>query len=204
MSNYKTVQGEFQTKYEILRSVFICTTKGVESFEQGIEFYREIAKKYSNATHNCYALTTCDSQKFSDDGEPQGTAGQPILQVIKNNNLINVVCVVTRYFGGIKLGTGGLVSAYTKSVADCLKEATIVTKTKSLEGKIVLDYNEFSAVNNYIKSNNFIVLDTVYNDLVELSIALPYCAKQEFNDTISRITAGKKEIEYIKETYHVY
>lgn len=204
MNNYQTVDGEFQTKYEILRSVFICTTKGINSFDEGMDFFREISKKYSNATHNCYAILTSDSQKFSDDGEPQGTAGQPILQVIKNNNLINIACVVTRYFGGVKLGAGGLVSAYTKSCADCIKEAKIITKTKSLQGKIILDYNEFSIFNKYIQSNNFILQDAIYHDLVELKFAVPILEKQNVEDMASSITSGKKQIEWIGENYFTY
>jgi uncharacterized YigZ family protein len=204
MNDYQTVDGEFQTKYEILRSVFICTTKGISSFDEGMEFCREVSKKYNNATHNCYAIITFDSQKFSDDGEPQGTAGQPIIQVLKNNNLVNIACVVTRYFGGIKLGAGGLVGAYTKSVADCLKEAKIVTKTKSVQGKLILDYNEFSLFNKYIQSNNFMIIDTKYHDIVELTFAVPIQKKLAVEEKVASITAGKKQIEWLNEDYYVY
>lgn len=204
MKDYQTVDGEFQIKYEILHSVFICTLMGIESFEQGIDFCRKVSKKYSDATHNCYAVITNDSQKCSDDGEPQGTAGQPILQVIKNNRLINVACVVTRYFGGIKLGAGGLVQAYTKSVADCIKESKIVIKTLSFIGKLSLDYNEYSLFNGFIKSNNFLITSTEYGDLVEVTFALPVDKKQLFDDTIAKLTSGKKQIEYITEDYFIF
>ncbi|NLL56339.1 MAG: YigZ family protein [Clostridiales bacterium] len=204
MNEYLTIDSECQTTYEILRSVFLCTIKGIDSFDEGLEFCRHVAKKYTTATHNCYAIITFDSQKFSDDGEPQGTAGQPILQVLKNNSLYNVACVVTRYFGGIKLGAGGLVSAYTKSVTECLKNAKVIKKVKSYQGKLILDYNEFAQFNNYLLSNNYIITNAVYHDTVEIDFAVPTNVKQAVQDMVSSITAGKKSIDWIGQNYFVY
>lgn len=203
--DYQTIDGEYQAKYEILHSVFICNIKGIASFIEGMDYCRNISHKYSDATHNCYAIITVNGeQKFSDDGEPQGTAGQPIMQVIKKRNLTNIVVVVTRYFGGIKLGAGGLVSAYTQCVADGIAVAKIITKTQSLIGKIILDYNEFSAVNSYIHSNNYIITNTVYNDVVELTFALPVEKRQQAEERISKITLGKKYVNWDSEDYFVF
>jgi uncharacterized YigZ family protein len=203
--NYQTINGEFHSKYEILHSVFICNIKGVNSPMEATEFYHSICKQYSDATHNCYAyLFSNGDQKFSDDGEPSGTAGQPILQVIKKNNLVNVVAVITRYFGGIKLGTGGLVSAYTQSTVDGIMVSTIITKQQSYVGKVKLNYTEYSLLNNYIQSNNFVVIEIKFDNEVELEFALPIASKKEMEEKISQFTSGLKNVEWIKDAWIAY
>lgn len=200
--DYQTIDGEFQATYEILHSVFICSIKGVNTFSEGMDFCKTIARKYNEATHNCYAVCiNTGEQKFSDDGEPQGTAGQPMMQVLKKRNLTNVAAVVTRYFGGIKLGAGGLVSAYTQSVADGIAAAKTIIKTHSAAGKIILDYNEYPQVSNYLRGNNYIVVNTVYNDNVEVTFALPISGKEFAEEKISQITSGKKRIVWGQEDY---
>ena len=115
---YTTLKKQITTeKQTIQKSVFMANVKGVDTVQEAREFYQEIAKKHYDATHNCYAYVVDDKMKFSDDGEPQGTAGMPILQVIQKQNLNRVCVVVTRYFGGIKLGAGGLVRAYSSTAA---------------------------------------------------------------------------------------
>jgi len=201
---YRTADGEFQTRYEILRSVFICTTRGVNSFEEGMEFCRAVAKKYSDATHNCYAINALDGQKFSDDGEPQGTGGQPIMQVIKNKGLVNVACVVTRYFGGIKLGAGGLCGAYTKSAAECLDVAKVVTKKLSCEAELRLDYNEYAVFNALAKNRGYIVTNTDYHDFVDTTFVFPVGKKEEVEEEVKRLTSGKKQLKILRETFFAY
>ncbi|MBQ9485976.1 MAG: YigZ family protein [Clostridia bacterium] len=126
MSGVKTVVGETETTTVIERSKFVCSVKGVNSEEEAKGFINSVRKKHSLANHNCYAYIADDkglTQKFSDDGEPQGTAGMPMLGVLKARGLYKVVVVVTRYFGGIKLGAGGLVRAYSGAVAKTLDAA---------------------------------------------------------------------------------
>ena len=126
MCGVKTVVGETETTTVIERSKFVCSVKGVNSEEEAKGFINSVRKKHSLANHNCYAYIADDkglTQKFSDDGEPQGTAGMPMLGVLKARGLYKVVVVVTRYFGGIKLGAGGLVRAYSGAVAKTLDAA---------------------------------------------------------------------------------
>ncbi len=124
MKGYETIESApVSARYEVERSVFLAQAKGVASAEEAKEFVAEAKKKYFDATHNCYAYLCADGQKFSDDGEPGGTAGMPILEAVKAKNLENVVVVVTRYFGGIKLGAGGLTRAYAKAAGEALARA---------------------------------------------------------------------------------
>ena len=129
VESYLSVSGETENETVIERSRFICRVKRVESEDDARAFIEEVRKKHSTATHNCYAYVASEDgnlMKFSDDGEPQGTAGMPMLEVLKNRKLYRVAVVVTRYFGGIKLGAGGLVRAYTNSANLSLNECKIV------------------------------------------------------------------------------
>ncbi|MBQ0099814.1 MAG: YigZ family protein, partial [Firmicutes bacterium] len=126
IDSYLTVNGVFENLIVIEKSKFICYVKGISCEEEAKSFIEEIRKKNSLANHNCYAYIADEQgliKKFSDDGEPQGTAGLPMLEALNNLNLKKVVSVVTRYFGGIKLGTGGLNRAYGNSVTECLKKS---------------------------------------------------------------------------------
>ena len=133
MKNYRTVTADkiFVANYEIQKSKFIASVRNVESEDEAREFLRETKKKFFDATHNCSAWIlgeNGDKQKSNDDGEPGGTAGNPILETIKKNNLTNIIVVVTRYFGGIKLGAGGLVRAYSRSASLGIDAAAIVER----------------------------------------------------------------------------
>ena len=134
--SYLTVRGETESTTEIKRSKFIATIAHVEGGEEAENFVRGVRKRYSDATHNCYAYIADErgsEARFSDDGEPGGTAGQPMLEVLKKRGLVKTAVVVTRYFGGIKLGAGGLVAAYTDSVVtavDCAEKVTMTECTR--------------------------------------------------------------------------
>lgn len=200
---YLTVENECAATYEIRRSVFICSVKGVDNFDKGMEFVRKISKKYSDATHNCYAINCLDTRKFSDDGEPQGTAGQPIMQTLIKKNLTNVAAVVTRYFGGIKLGAGGLVASYTKAVCDALDNAEIVTVKESSVGKINADYTEYRLISETVKSFGT-VINTEFGDGAEIKFAVPTGFENALNDRISQITAGRTQPVYTGKEYIKY
>ena len=143
ISGFFTVKEEAENVIVIERSKFICNVKGVNNEEDAKAFIDTIRKRHSLANHNCYAYISDDKgliQKFSDAGEPQGTAGLPMLEVLKNKRMYKTVAVVTRYFGGIKLGTGGLTRAYGGSVSECLNKAKIADMQKATVIKILLDY----------------------------------------------------------------
>lgn len=205
MKSYLTLQNAYEHKIEINRSVFICHIKGIQTYDEGMEYVKTISKQYSDATHNCYAIRTIDNkQKFYDAGEPGGTAGQPILQALKNNDLNNVVAVVTRYFGGIKLGVGGLASAYSQSVIECIKVATIIEKVLSSKGKTTVLYTELAIMNNHIRELGYLLLDTQYADNIEVLFACPIARKESMQDFISSLTSGREEIEWLENDYFIY
>ena len=189
---YLTVEGTEEIRYEIKKSVFIARLKGITSFEEGTEFVKRTAKEFSDATHNCYAvITRSGEQKFSDDGEPSGTAGMPILQVIKNNNLTDTACVVTRYFGGIKLGAGGLVSAYTKAASSAVSAAKIMLKTVSSVYSLTVPYADYDRSLHIISSVSGKIKSVVYQDSVNMEIAVPNEKTDEFNFKIAEAFAAK-------------
>lgn len=151
---------EFVT--EIQKSKFICRLIKLNSFEQIEEELDKVRNDWSGATHYCYAYLFENKKKCSDDGEPGGTAGMPILNVLENNNLSNILCIVVRYFGGIKLGAGGLVRAYTQSVTNTLDvcELTEIKKGKKVE--IIFPYNQDKRI-NYLLSN-FNILEKYFEE----------------------------------------
>ena len=202
MQSYLTINGECEQKIEINRSLFICNIKGIDTYEEGIIFEKEIAKKYSNATHNCYALLLKNgSQKFFDDGEPSGTAGQPILSAIKNKNLYNTVAVVTRYFGGIKLGTGGLISAYTDCTIKAIENANIVEKYCCLIGELETIYNELPSIENLFRKTHNKIIDTIYKNSVIIKFGIKEKEKEIFEQKLAEITSGKSVIKWVEKKY---
>ncbi len=203
--DYQTIASMVSATYEVQRSIFICHLSHIDSFEEGIDFAKSIAKKYNDATHNCYAIMMqSGQQKFFDDGEPQGTAGMPILQVIKKQELFDVVAVVTRYFGGIKLGANGLVSSYTKATSDAIDKAEIVTKKDSIIGTICLNYTEYQAFIRQIKDTTHIVLDTEYDQDVKIKVAFPLSNKENAENIIALLSSGQKGIVWVDSGYIKY
>ena len=173
MSSYKTLHDFGNDEIIIEKSTFIGYAKPIKTEEEAVEFVNEIKKKHKDATHNVWAYTvgpTMNIQRYSDDGEPQGTAGIPTLEVIKKEDLRDVVVVVTRYFGGIKLGAGGLVRAYTKGAKVGLEAAKIIEKVMYKEVKIKIDYNQLGKVQNEIMNLGYFIKDTIYEDNVEIIV----------------------------------
>ena len=173
MSNYKTLHDFGTDEIIIEKSTFIGYAKPIKTEEEAVEFVNEIKKKHKDATHNVWAYTvgpTMNIQRYSDDGEPQGTAGIPTLEVIKKEDLRDVVVVVTRYFGGVKLGAGGLVRAYTKGAKVGLEAAKIIEKVKYKEVKIKVDYNQLGKIQNEIMNLGYFIKDTIYTDEVEIIV----------------------------------
>lgn len=174
-SSYFTLQKQCENLIVIERSKFICTICPIEDENQAKEFIELIRKKHSLANHNCYAYIADDKglvQKFSDDGEPQGTAGLPMLEVLKNKKMFKTLAVVTRYFGGIKLGTGGLTRAYSGSVADCLKIAPIVNMHPSKTFEITIEYDGYSRLIKLLTNDEVVIKNTEFNNNIKVEFVI--------------------------------
>ncbi len=155
MKPYKSVKQCSEAEYTVNRSRFIGRCFPVDSEEAALCLLGDIRKKHWDATHNCFAYRIGDNAaaRFSDDGEPGGTAGKPIMDVLTGRGLTNVLCVVTRYFGGILLGAGGLVRAYSKSAADAVTKAGVVSYLPGTILDIPMDYSRYGALEGFIRAN---------------------------------------------------
>lgn len=182
----KVISTENQATYIVEKSKFICSIKYVETKEEANDFIQEVSKQFWDASHNCYAyIINSNNYKFSDDGEPKGTAGLPMFSVLNNNNLENVCVVVTRYFGGKKLGAGGLVRAYSGSVVECLNHNEIITKVVLDDFEIELPISMLGKVENTLRKQqvNYTIDFLGNNFLVTLTDAADKIAtaKEYFN-----------------------
>lgn len=210
MSEYFTVRGAPECTTVIEKSKFICAIKNVDSEEDARAFIEKRQKEYSLATHHCYAYIT-DEQgrnfRFSDDGEPQGTAGIPILNVLKQKNLFCTVAVVTRFFGGIKLGTGGLTRAYSNAVQSCFdlaqREKQIKQMNKVHFYETITDYEEYARLLNIIENSGYYLANVSFNNTVATKFAviekedLSGQAKQSLFDAFKgKNVVVKEEIGY--------
>ena len=197
MKTYKTLHDFGSDEYVVEKSTFIGYAKPIKSEEEAVEFINQIKKKHKDATHNVWAYTvgeTMNIQRYSDDGEPQGTAGIPTLEVIKKEDLRDVVVVVTRYFGGIKLGAGGLVRAYTKGAKIGIEAAQIIQKVKYKEVSVTIDYNQIGKVQNEIMNMGYTIKDTLYSEKVEIIV---YSREEEAGSLKAKmidITSGTADV----------
>ncbi len=204
LEKYLSVAGETQTEKIIEKSRFITISRHVESEEEAKEFVAKISKKYSDATHNCYAYISdklSNFLRFSDDGEPQGTAGMPILEVIRSKQLAETAVVVTRYFGGIKLGAGGLVRAYSGCAAENLDAAQKVLYETCSELKVTVDYPLIDAALRFFGEVNAGVIDTGYLNEVIFTVVIKRAEKDGFVSTLKNRLCGKVKIEKSREYF---
>ncbi len=192
--NYKTVKkgayGEFVEK----KSRFIGYCKPVCTEDEAIEFINAVRKKHSDATHNCYAYIVRDNNimRYSDDGEPAGTAGMPILDVLRKEELTDVCVVVTRYFGGTLLGTGGLVRAYTKGAQEGLNASGRVEKLFCNIYSVKCDYSSMGSLQYAIQEDGeYILKDTLFTDIVEFIVYVKTSDAQRFEKMVENKTAGQ-------------
>ena len=194
---YRTVAGAASAQQEIERSKFIAYIAPVSSKEEGDAFVAEIRSKHKDATHNVPAMVIGDKMQIqwaSDDGEPQGTSGAPMVQLLVSEGITNVCVVVTRYFGGIKLGTGGLVRAYTSSARLALEAADIREVRESVSFDTVMEYQYLAKVQNMAKERGFEITDTVYEDKVKMRIECCLEDSDALRNALAEITAGTLEI----------
>lgn len=207
MSAYLTVKDKAERLEIIERSKFICHLFHVESEEEAKAYIETVNKEHSLATHNCYAYIADEKglvQKFSDDGEPQGTAGIPMLNALKAQGLKQTLAIVTRYFGGIKLGTGGLARAYGGAVTECVKEAEIVNMHPVLILKAETDYDEYSKLNNLIMRLNLPVIDTIFDNLVTVKFAIKIENENSEKQFLEKILDMFKGKDIITEKLYDY
>ncbi|MDU3839309.1 MAG: YigZ family protein [Streptococcus mitis] len=203
---FRTIKEDGQVQEEIKKSRFICHAKRVYSEEEARDFITAIKKEHYKATHNCSAFIIgerSEIKRTSDDGEPSSTAGVPMLGVLENHNLTNVCVVVTRYFGGIKLGAGGLIRAYAGSVALAVKEIGIIEIKEQAGIAIQMSYAQYQEYSNFLKEHNLMELDTNFTDQVDTVI---YVDKEEkenikaalvefFNGKVTLTDQGLREVE---------
>lgn len=204
IKEYLSICGEFENTIVIEKSKFICYIKGVLDEEDAKSFVLKIKKQNSLATHNCYAYIADEGgnvQKFSDDGEPQGTAGLPMLETLKNLGLSKVVAVVTRYFGGVKLGTGGLVRAYSNAVKDCAIKSKIENFVLSTIYKINLSYEEYSKFLGILTDDYLKTISSDFLNEIEIFVACKNDYTLNFENKIKDIYCGKKKIIKIDEKF---
>ena len=195
MKNYRTVTADkiFVANYEIQKSKFIASVRNVESEDEAREFLRETKKKFFDATHNCSAWIlgeNGDKQKSNDDGEPGGTAGNPILETIKKNKLTNIIVVVTRYFGGIKLGAGGLVRAYSRSASLGIDAAAIVERKIFRKVNITVEYSLLAQVENFLRTKKISVANSDYAGDVTLTVLISPEDVENFLTELTDLTAA--------------
>lgn len=200
-NDYKTIKGVEVSEFEVDKSVFITTAKHVETEEEALEFIEEIREKYKDATHNCTAYIinkTPVIKRYNDDGEPQGSAGLPMLSVLEKEEVTNVAVVVTRYFGGKLLGKGGLICAYTKGVADTVGPNALY-KRDYFRVELVLSYTILGQIENYLNEEKLNVIDKTYTDEVRFEIYVRKDKFPKFEEDLINMTSANIKIEKIEE-----
>ena len=162
----KTIAKAVESEINVKKSQFICHLFPTKTKKESKEIILKVNEQYSDATHNCTAYIVSDGEGFDDDGEPGGTAGKPMINVLRKNELHNVTAVVTRYFGGIKLGAGGLVRAYSKSVLEAINEAEILEVELYDVYKLIFEYSDIKLADGEVRNNNLDVIAKDYSDKV--------------------------------------
>lgn len=203
MLEYKTVSKEAHSEFAERRSRFIGYAKPVKTEEEAVEFINNIKSKHWDATHNVYAYTLRKGQikRYSDDGEPQGTAGIPTLDVLLKSGVTDTVIVVTRYFGGILLGAGGLVRAYSHGASTALEAANIITMQTCLVAEVCCDYSQYGKLNTMIIDNDGTIDNTEFTDIVKIFFHLTDKNMPKLQEQLADLTSGEREISITGEKF---
>ena len=205
MKEFITIAENVQTEFIEKKSKFIANLFYVENSEEAEKIIKKTKKKYFDARHNCiaYRIMQGDNliERSSDDGEPSGTAGAPMLNILQKNNLVNVLVIVTRYFGGILLGTGGLVRAYSNSLLQAIEISQKVKKCFGYELEIGLEYNEYENFKYYCKNNKISIVDSQYKENIVCKIELEEEKKQKL---MQDFDIKNINLNYIKELSKKY
>lgn len=202
---YKTIDQGGSGEIVEKKSRFIATVRPVESEEEALSFVEEMRKKYWDARHNCYAYVLGERQEVmrcSDDGEPSQTAGKPMMDVLTGMGLTNVAVVVTRYFGGTLLGTGGLVRAYSSAVQEGLKNSTMIDKRWGTMLEIETDYNGIGKLQYLFGQRQIPMMDSEYTDKVKFTVLVPALRVQEIRKAVTEATSGQAKINEKNSLYY--
>lgn len=191
----KTINQTFTNEIIIEKSKFIGIIKPLNNKDDVKNILNEIKKEYPKATHYCYGYIVNGLQKSNDDGEPSSTAGKPILETLLKNGLFNVILIVVRYFGGIKLGAGGLTRAYVDSASQTIKKSILLTKKEVEIYKINISYELNDVLNRYLIKKSIIVIDVQYLENIEYTIS---CEKLDIDD-LKNYMQGKIEISFLRK-----
>lgn len=190
---YKTIKDNISAEIVEKKSKFIANIFYVESQEEANKCIEEIRKKYFDARHNCFAYSILAEEgivnRFSDDGEPSGTAGSPMLNILNSNNITNTLVIVTRYFGGILLGTGGLVRAYSDAAKKAIDSTDLVDIEKGKEVLIEISYQDVEKLKYYLNKNSISIRDTIYKENVEVYVDIE-------NEKFDELTSNSRELNF--------
>lgn len=201
---FKTIFEGGVGEFEMKKSRFIATVSPVETEDAAIQVIENLKKKYWDASHNCSAYvigTENPLMRCSDDGEPSKTAGRPILDVLLAHELTNLVVIVTRYFGGTLLGTGGLVKAYQSAALEGLNQSTIITKELGIRLRITTDYNLIGKIQYLVSQEHFTLMSSEYTDIVVLTLLVPPSKMDFLTKKIAELTNGSAALEVSGQVY---
>ena len=201
--NMKTIKKAVQSEINIKKSQFICSLYPTINKKESKAIIQKLNQQYNDATHNCTAYIVNDGEGYDDNGEPGGTAGKPMINVLRKNDLHNITAVVTRYFGGIKLGAGGLVRAYSKSVMEAINEAEIVEIEEYEVYKVTFEYSDIKIVDSEVRNNKLESIDKDYSDKVTYNLISPTNHNiekifEKYNGKVSVKFLNKQFLEKIK------
>ena len=202
MENFFSIDKNTEVEITVKKSKFIANLIKVDNQEMANEKLKEIKKKYHDARHNCFAYRVYEDdnliERFSDDGEPSGTGGSPMLNILQKNDIANVLVVVTRYFGGILLGTGGLIRAYSDATLNAISDINFVEYVLGLELQVDLEYDQFESFKYYCKINKINIVDVEYKENIVCKIELETIKKDKLLDDFN---TKKINLTNIKELY---
>lgn len=204
MDEYVTITENGEAEIIEKKSKFIANLFYVETVQEAENLIKETKKKYYDARHNCIAYRVVEDkvvEKASDDGEPSGTAGGPMLNILQKNNLANVLVIVTRYFGGILLGTGGLVRAYSDATLKVLDNVKTVEKCRGIQVLVMLEYNNLELLKYYCKNNNIEITKIEYTDKIECILEMEKGIKDRLLEDISNMKLNVIETKILDEKF---
>ncbi|MBQ9266715.1 MAG: YigZ family protein [Clostridia bacterium] len=204
LRQFYTIDKEVTAEIEVKKSEFIADIFSISNEQDFKEKMNFVKKKFNDARHHVFAYRLADGlERYSDDGEPAGTAGVPILDILRGNNLHDVLVVVTRYFGGTLLGTGGLVKAYSDAAKLAIEKAKVIEKFLAVEYELEIPYNDYNIVQHYCSTNGFVITNSSFSDIVQLQIVVKEEEGRRFTKELCEILDGKVDITMIKENFYI-
>ena len=203
MQSYITIKKHSEFEYEDRKSIFIAEAMPVETEDEALAFIEQMKRKYPDATHHVYAYVLKDNSiaRFTDDREPQGTAGMPVLDSIRKNGIVNAVVVVIRYFGGTLLGTGGLVRAYSGAAVGAIKAAEIITYDVYASYHIECSYSDYQKLGLIFKDSGFRQSDIEYSDVITIEGSIRAALSDEFENSLVQATGARISINKTGEKF---